>query len=116
MTGSTCEFRFQNRSKHIQKEKNQFSVKTKTQRQEKEELQRKIRSSLLVAEIDGHEEEFVTFGSQEIIRDFQQQRVLELWWGKRNDAEWIKGPGGLGKSSVEHRPLPEHVSPSGARE
>lgn len=46
-------------------------MKAKTQRQEKEELQRKIRSSLLVAEIDGHEEEFVTFGSQEIIRDFQ---------------------------------------------
>lgn len=34
----------------------------------------------------------------------------------KNDAEWIKGPGGLGKSSVEHRPLPEHVSLSGARE
>lgn len=46
-------------------------MKTKTQRQEKEELQRKIRSSLLVAEINGHEKEFVTFGSQEIIRDLQ---------------------------------------------
>lgn len=35
---------------------------------------------------------------------------------KKNDAEWIKGAGGLGKSTVEHSPLPEHVSLSGARE
>lgn len=52
------------------------------------------------------------------------KRLLEIFnskvylssGGEKKDAEWIKGAGGLGKSSVEHRPLPEHVSLSGARE
>lgn len=31
----------------------------------------------------GMKKEFVTFGSQEIIRDLQKQSLFGLWWGKK---------------------------------
>lgn len=54
--------------------------------------------------------------AKRLLEIFNSKVYLSSGGGKKNDAEWIKGAGGLGKSSVEHRPLPEHVSLSGARE